>query len=57
MVRAKDHPDYQKFFKLVKLGVPGPVIAAKMRAEELDDSTLDNPDMLVPAGSQIEGLD
>lgn len=57
MVRAKDHLDYAKFFKLVKLGVPGPVIAAKMRAEDLDDTCLDNPDKLVPAASQIEDLD
>ena len=57
MVHAKDHPDYAKFFKLVKLGVPGPVIAAKMRAEDLDDSCLDFPDKIVPAASQIEGLD
>lgn len=57
MVQAKDHPDYAKFFKLVKLGVPGPVVAAKMRAEDLDDSCLDNPEKLVPESGQIEGLD
>ena len=59
MVHAKDHPDYAKFFKLVKLGVPGPVIAGKMEAEGLNADAVDNPDMLVPAASseEIEGLD
>ena len=49
MVAAKDHPDYAPFFKMLKVGVPLPVVANKMTAGSLDASLLDSPDKLIPA--------
>lgn len=57
MIAAKDHPEYARFFKLLKLGVPAPVVMAKLEAEGLDPTMVDTPDALVPKPESIEGLD
>jgi hypothetical protein len=57
MVAIKDHPDYVGFFKFVRLGVPMPVVIAKIEAAGLDPSALDDPERLVPCEQSIAGLD
>lgn len=47
MVKASEHPDYAPFFKLTRLGVPVPVVSAKVSAAGLDVSVLENPDAMI----------
>lgn len=47
-VPAAEHPDYAEFFKLLRIGVPPPVVKAKLGAAGLDPSYVDTPDRLVP---------
>lgn len=49
MIPILQHPDYEAYFKLLRVGVPGPVVQAKIVAAGLDGSVIDNPDQLVPA--------
>ncbi len=42
-VSAGDHPDYAMFFKLLRLGVPAPVVKAKVAAAGLNPDAIDNP--------------
>jgi WASH complex subunit CCDC53 len=56
-IAAKDHPDYARFFKLIRLGVPPPVVAAKISAEGLDPSVLDDPERMLDKPESIEALD
>ncbi|XP_011307651.1 WASH complex subunit CCDC53 [Fopius arisanus] len=42
------HPLYEKYFKLVNLGVPKPAVKLKMTQEGLDPSLLDDPQRQVP---------
>jgi len=46
---VKDHPAYAPFFKMLKVGVPLPVVSGKMSAAGLDPSLLDTPDAPAPA--------
>lgn len=48
MIPASEHPDYIAFLKMIKVGVPPPVVMGKMNAAGLDSSVLDNPNKLVP---------
>ena len=50
VVRAKDHPAYAKFFRMIHLGVPLLAVANKCRAENpsLDVELLKTPDELIP---------
>jgi hypothetical protein len=49
MVPANEHPLYQKFFKMLKLGVPVEVIKAKMALEKANPDVLDkDPSELIP---------
>lgn len=48
MVAAKDHPDYAGFFKMLRVGVPTPVVANKMSGAGLDASVLDTPEKYIP---------
>jgi hypothetical protein len=45
----KDDPDYVKYFKMIKMGVPIPVVKMKMDSEGFDSSYLeyDNPFQLL----------
>lgn len=48
MVPAFEHPDYAPFFKLLKVGVPLPVVQAKVAAAGLDSSIMGTADALIP---------
>ncbi|RLN55391.1 hypothetical protein BBJ29_007039 [Phytophthora kernoviae] len=37
----KDHPKYEKYFKMLKVGLPLPVVKHKMQSEGVDPSILD----------------
>ncbi|POM61259.1 Formin-2 domain containing hypothetical protein, partial [Phytophthora palmivora] len=37
----KDHPTYQKYFKMLKVGLPAPVVKHKMQSENVDPAVLD----------------
>jgi WASH complex subunit CCDC53 len=54
-ILAKDHPGYAPFFKMLRVGVPLPVVAGKVTAAGLDASLLDNPDAIIPEGSDGAG--
>ena len=45
---VKDHADYSKFFKMLKVGVPQPIIEGKMRDAGLDPAYLDTPEAPAP---------
>ena len=47
----KDHPDYEPFFKMLKVGLPPFVVQAKMATAGLDPTYLDRGDEPMPAGS------
>lgn len=49
-IKASEHPDYGEFFRLIRLGVPAPVVQAKVRSAGLDPSVLDTPDAELPIG-------
>ena len=36
MVKANEHPKYQKYFKMLKVGIPAHVVKAKMKQEGVD---------------------
>jgi Ca2+-binding EF-hand superfamily protein len=52
-VPATDHPDYSDFFKLLRIGVPPPVVKAKLSAAGLDPSYVDTPDRLISLQAQV----
>ncbi|GMF18908.1 unnamed protein product [Phytophthora lilii] len=54
-VAAKDHPDYLKFFKLMKMGLPAEQVKMKMQAAGVDPSILDDPDAII--GGAAPGAD
>ena len=41
LIPVSEHPQYKKFFKMLKLKIPAAAIKEKMRQEGLDDSMLD----------------
>ncbi|OQR85193.1 formin-homology 2 domain-containing protein [Thraustotheca clavata] len=47
-ILVKDHPDYAKYLKLQKMGMPQPQIELKMKAENLNPELLAKPDSVVP---------
>ncbi|CAN0458810.1 unnamed protein product, partial [Ectocarpus sp. 8 AP-2014] len=53
MVAAKDHPDYQKYFKMLRMGLPRGAALQKMATEGVDQAILDTPDAMVP-GPPVE---
>ncbi|XP_076046673.1 coiled-coil domain containing 53 [Oratosquilla oratoria] len=50
MTVSKD-PQYERFFKMVRMGVPVPAVKMKMTTEGLNPDLLDTPDALLPATS------
>lgn len=46
-IEACNHPSYIPFLKMLKVGVPGPVVANKLQSAGLDPAVADNPMMLV----------
>jgi len=54
-VAAAFHPIYEKFFKMLKVGLPLAMIKAKMEPEGADPSVLDGPpDALLPLAAASE---
>ncbi|CAM9609890.1 unnamed protein product, partial [Sphacelaria rigidula] len=49
MIAAKDHPDYSKFFKMLKMGLPRGAALQAMAKAGVDQAILDTPDALFPA--------
>ncbi|OWZ10870.1 Formin like protein [Phytophthora megakarya] len=39
-IPLKDHPTYQKYFKMLKVGLPAPVVKHKMQSENVDPAVL-----------------
>jgi hypothetical protein len=49
MVKVSEHPKYEKFFKMIKTGVPRQAVLNKMKAEGVDESMLDkDPNDMIP---------
>jgi len=48
MVKAKDHPKYSKFFKMLKVGISLEAIQQKISLEGLDPLVLDNGEAMLP---------
>ncbi|DAZ99886.1 TPA: hypothetical protein N0F65_008629 [Lagenidium giganteum] len=46
-VKAKDHPDYAKFFKLLSMGLPAEQVKMKMAQAGVDGAILDDPDKII----------
>lgn len=46
-VQASAHPDYIPFLKMLKVGVPPPIVANKLSSLGLDPAAVDNPSMLI----------
>jgi hypothetical protein len=45
----KDHPTYQKYFTMLKVGLPPPVVKHKMQSENVDPAVLDmDPNQPLP---------
>ncbi len=49
MIKASEHPDYMPFIKMVRVGLPVPVVIGKLSAAGLNVEAASNPDMLIPA--------
>jgi hypothetical protein len=48
MVKVSEHPKYEKYFKMLKTGVPRGAVLNKMKAEGVDESFLDkDPDEMI----------
>ena len=47
-IKASDHPRYQQFFRMVKLGVPAQAVKNKMALVGEDPDVLDDPDAILP---------
>jgi WASH complex subunit CCDC53 len=47
-IAAKDHPSYEAFFKMLRVGIPIPAVQIKMNVLGLDSSVLETPDKIIP---------
>jgi hypothetical protein len=55
-VEVCDHPEYAKYFRMLKMGVPKPAVMIKMKAEGLDPTILDeDPSTMVALESASNG--
>ena len=52
---VKDHPEYSKYFKMLKVGVPLPVVEGKMRENGLDPAYLETPEAPAPGNAAAGG--
>lgn len=51
----KDHPTYAKYFKMLKVGLPPPVVKHKMQSEDVDPAILDmDPNKPLPAAPGLD---
>lgn len=51
---VKDSPDYQKFFKLLKMGLPAEQVKMKISVAGLDPNLLDTPDALIQTPGEAD---
>ena len=49
VIKAKDVPKLQPYFKMLKLGVPMEAVKLKMTRENVDAFLLDDPDAVIKA--------
>ncbi|KAI6183997.1 hypothetical protein M3Y97_00548900 [Aphelenchoides bicaudatus] len=49
MMKIKDHPLYNKYFKMIRLGIQEAAVCIKMQSEGVDPALLSNPDKLIEA--------
>ena len=47
-IAAKDHPSYAPFFKMLRVGVPQPVVTGKVTAAGLNPDILADPEAIIP---------
>eukprot|EP01114_Cavostelium_apophysatum_P018757 TRINITY_DN5875_c0_g1_i1.p1 TRINITY_DN5875_c0_g1~~TRINITY_DN5875_c0_g1_i1.p1 ORF type:complete len:328 (+),score=86.26 TRINITY_DN5875_c0_g1_i1:175-1158(+) len=52
VARVKDDPVYERYFKMLRLGVAVPQIKMQMKFSGLDPDLLDNPDAPVPGANR-----
>lgn len=56
MVPACEHPQYSKFFKMLKVGLPLQIVKNKVIQESLDPKVMDkDPNDLIPLNDKIPG--
>uniref|UniRef100_A0A7E4VUF7 WASH_WAHD domain-containing protein n=1 Tax=Panagrellus redivivus TaxID=6233 RepID=A0A7E4VUF7_PANRE len=48
-MKISEHPDFVKYFKMLKLGIPEAAVRIKMSSEGVDPDILANPNAPVPA--------
>lgn len=48
MIAASEHPAYSPFLKMLRVGVPPPVVVGKLQAAGLDPSVVDDPEKRIP---------
>lgn len=53
-VKAKDHPDYIKFFKLLSMGLPAEQVKMKMQQAGVDPAVLDDPEAILGGSGGAE---
>jgi len=49
-IKASEHDDYAKFFKMMKMGIPQQAVSNKVAAVGLDPEMLSNPDAMITRG-------
>lgn len=54
-VKAKDHPDFAKYFKLLSMGLQPEQVKMKMQQSGVDPSVLDDPDGIIGGASPDAG--
>jgi len=59
MVRAKDHPSYAKYFRMLHMGVPLQAVLHKCRVENpnLNADVLETPDLMLPVANDDDNDD
>lgn len=56
MVPACEHPQYSKFFKMLKVGLPLQIVKNKVIQESLDPKVMDkDPNDLIPLNDKVPG--
>jgi hypothetical protein len=53
-VTYRNHPDYQKFFKMLSVGIPSQAVKNKMTLLGVDPNILDTPDTIVKSQASTE---
>ncbi|CAM9170452.1 unnamed protein product, partial [Hapterophycus canaliculatus] len=55
MVAAKNHPDYSKYFRMRRMGVPLGAVLQKMGVDGVDEAIVNTPDVLMPLAPVTAG--